>query len=122
MSETPEAKRLTIVFKDYGRTTRSFAQLLEVSQSSIIRMMKGTQPITQDVTRAVCYKLGYAAEWFIMGTGNKKKAKDEVKMVTEIKLLRVDYEMVLNKNRALEARMMAYEQELENLKKLISGK
>lgn len=119
MPQSPESKRLTIVFQDLDVSTLAFAKILEISQMSAIRMMKGTQPITFDVTRVICYKLGYSTEWFLLGTGRKKANKEDVKLVTEISLLRVDYEIVFNKNRSMEARMHAYESELEELKNMI---
>jgi transcriptional regulator with XRE-family HTH domain len=119
---TPEAKRLVIVFNEFGGSQTSFAALLGISQSSLSRMMDSRQPITNQVIKIICFKLGYSPEWFINGTGNKKASKDDVKLITEVSMLRVEMEIMLQKNILMDARMKAYENELDELKKTLQNR
>lgn len=91
---TPEAKRLNIVFKDYGGSQESFARLLGVTQGSVSRMLKGEYPITLKVAKAVCYKLGYEPKWFIIGEGKKKGIGDKPgKIITDIAEFKTDLDI-----------------------------
>ena len=113
-AKTPESKRLAIVFADYGGTQEGFAKLLETSRSNVMRMISGETPVSIKVIKIVCFKLGYSPEWFIMGTGPKKsKGQDGTKLVTEVQLLRTEMDIMLNKNKQLEARMKAYEDKVK---------
>lgn len=111
---TPEAQRLRIVYKDFqkansGANMRDFAAAIGSDQSTLSRMMNGKRDINLAVTRGVCYKLGYSVAWFINKTGDKKIFGEDVKLVTEIQLLRQDYEIVYQTLQRLEARMKSYE-------------
>lgn len=113
---TPDAKRLIIVIEESGYDQKSFAAAAKVGQASVSRMVNGTQPIPLRVVKFVCYNLGYSPEWFVNGTGNKKKRSDDVKLVSEINMLRVEMNIMLAKNKMLEARMKSYEDELKDIK------
>lgn len=109
-----DAKRLAIVYSDYkkanpGHAMRDFAAAIDSDQSSISRMINGKREINLAVIRGVCFKLGYSVAWFINNKGNRKDANDEVKLVTEIQLLRQDYMIVYQTLQRLEARMKSYE-------------
>lgn len=98
MAITPQVKRLIIVYNDHLKATPggsqiTFANLVNMSQSTVSRMLRGQYPINRTMTDAVCFKLGYSPEWFIKGNGDKK-AKKETNMLTEIQMLRAEYEIV----------------------------
>lgn len=110
-----DAKRLGIVYGDYkkanpGHAMRDFAKAIDSDQSSISRMITGKRDINLAVIRGVCFKLGYSVAWFINNTGKPRDKGDDVKLVTEIQLLRQDYMIVYQTLQRLEARMKSYEQ------------
>eukprot|EP01037_Dinobryon_pediforme_P011464 gene11464-11556_t len=80
-------------------------------------MCKGEQDINFSVIRAICIDLGYSSEWFLLGTGDKKRKGNEAKLVTEIQMLRAELDISQKLNMKLQARMTGIELEYELLKK-----
>ena len=116
MAETPESRRLALVVKDYGKSVRAFARFAEVHESHIRLMIKGDADLNYKVIRAVCLKLDYSADWFILGVGNKKRKGQEAKLITEIQMLRMELDIITKLNLKLQARMSGVELEYSNLK------
>jgi transcriptional regulator with XRE-family HTH domain len=117
---SPEAKRLAIVLEDFPGSMREFSALVGIHYSTISRMLKGDREISIELIKAVCFKLGYSAGWFITGTGNKKSEGDEVKLITEISMLRTEMEIMLAKNNVMESRLKTLEGLLETQTNIIS--
>ena len=122
--ETPktlpgEAKRLNQIIEEFGGTYKDFAKLIPVSESAVSYWANGKRAIPSYAIKAICFRLGYAMEWFIFGTGPRKAKREDVKLITEVKELRAEMQMMLQENRAMKARMIAYEKDLEELKALI---
>jgi transcriptional regulator with XRE-family HTH domain len=113
---TPEAKRLAIVFSEYEGPQLAFCKVLTISQSTLSKMLNSIYPVTLPVIKAVCNKLGYSPEWFINGKGEKKRKPGDVKLLTEIAMLRTEMDIMLQLNMRLQARMESYELELEKTK------
>lgn len=112
---TPEVKRLRIVYDEYlksnaGENMHDFAKIFDLNQSSISRIMNGKWEMGFNVVKVVCYKLGYSPSWFINGTGNKKIAGDQTKLVTEIGMLRVELDIMQQEILKMKARMKSYEE------------
>eukprot|EP01040_Poterioochromonas_malhamensis_P021059 gene21059-25314_t len=80
-------------------------------------MCKGEQDINFSVISAICIDLGYSSEWFLLGTGDKKRKGNEAKLVTEIQMLRAELHISQKLNMKLQARMTGIELEYELLKK-----
>ncbi|HEY4326148.1 MAG TPA: helix-turn-helix transcriptional regulator [Mucilaginibacter sp.] len=111
---SPEAKRLSVVFKDYGGTQKSFAEILDVTQGSVSRMLKSEYPITLKVAKAVCYKLGYTPDWFLRGEGPKKnKGEKACKLIMDISELKTDIDIVNTRIDILASRLKYTEDLLE---------
>lgn len=106
----PIAKRLReILMNDFGDNQSAFSKEIGMSQPSISRVINGDRPVSQRIIDRVCKKLGYSADWFINGKGTKKAKGDNVKLVTELSMLRAEYNILLNRVDRLEARMKGYE-------------
>lgn len=116
MPATPQSRRLGVVQKDFQGSVPAFAKMIGVSVRSVQRMIIGEQEINYTVISAVCLKLGYSPEWFILGTGNKKLKGDEGKLVTEIQMLRAEIDITANLNLRLQARLTGVEHEHGELK------
>ena len=116
MNQSPESKRLAIVLAEFEGGQEAFAKTVKVDQSSISRMINGKRELSLKVIKGVCYALGYSPEWFINGTGSKKKRPDDVKLITEISMLRAEMDIMLQMNKRLQARMDGYENELNLVK------
>ncbi len=99
MPITAQVKRLMIVYNDYLKehpegSQITFAKLVNMSQSTVSRMLNGEYPINRRMTDAVCLKLGYSPDWFIRGLGEKKVEPDTTRLITEIQILRAEYDIV----------------------------
>lgn len=106
---TDESKRLLIVFEDCKkagtvRNATEFAKLIGTDQGNYSKMVNGKKPLNYMVIKNVCYKLGYNPAWFINGEGRRKTEKEEVKMVTEIQMLRTEIDILSNRIKRVEAR------------------
>ena len=87
---TEEAMRLNVVLKIWKRIKRLGA-CLGISHTKLFRMLNGTQRVTFDVIKAVCFKLGYSVNWMVAGVGPKKlKTNPNVKIVTDIAQFRTE--------------------------------
>ncbi|QTE37527.1 helix-turn-helix domain-containing protein [Mucilaginibacter gossypii] len=118
-----EAARLNIIFKDYNGTQEDFAKEFGLGQSMINQMLKGHKKISVKVAKTICFKWGYSAAWFFTGVGPKKEKTDkESKLITEISMLRVENDILVKKVQMLDARMQAYEKEINEVKKLLSSR
>jgi plasmid maintenance system antidote protein VapI len=110
-----EAKRLNIVYMDCKKAktasnTTELAAILEVDQSAISRMLNGVYPLNYTVAKNVCMKLGYSPQWFFTGKGDMKVSDKDVKLITEIKTLRAEINILEQALKRMEARMKAYEE------------
>lgn len=115
---TDQAKRLNIVFKEFDGAIRPFASVLGISPTSAHRMLNGKQPITFEVLKAVCYKMGYNADWMLSGTGQKKqKAGDRGKIITDIAMFQTELQIVNARVDVLNARLKYYDEQLLERKK-----
>ena len=107
----PIAKRLRdILLNDFEGNQSTFSKAIGMSQPSVSRVINGDRPVSQRIIDGVCKKLGYSADWFINGKGAKKVKGADVKLVTELSMLRTEYNILLNRVERLEARMKAYEE------------
>lgn len=120
MTETPQSRRLQIVFKDIGKSQRKFAAIFGISNTSIVRMLKGEQDINYTVIYNTCIKLGYSPTWLLLGTGDKKLKGNEAKLITEIQTLRMELDINAKLNMKLQARLTGIEREHEELKSQVS--
>lgn len=115
MLESPLVKRLNIVFNDfmrgkrYGNGLAPFAEALGSSKTTIHAMLKGEREVSSTVILGVCMNLGYSSEWFIKGTGDKKTAEKEAKLLTEISALKTKIDIMSARIDVMQARMKAYE-------------
>jgi len=113
---TPEAKRLRIVYEECKaaglvRNSSEFAEVLGIDQGSYSKMSNGIYPVNFLVVKNICYKLGYSPAWFINGEGRRKTDKEDVKLVTEVSMLRSEIDIIKNLYLKLQARMAGYEKE-----------
>lgn len=106
---SPEAKALKIVFNEFGGPQKSFAELLEVDQSTVSKMMSGKLSVPFHIMRSICFKLGYSPEWLFTMKGNKKSKGSEVKLVTEVSMLRVEIDLIRAELNVLKERLKYYE-------------
>lgn len=94
MIDKKAAGRLKLIYKDFDGNQIDFAKLLGISQSSVSRMMAGEQPITLDVIKELQTKLGYDPMWIVNGTGPAKMQEQKTSLITDIKNLHAEIELL----------------------------
>src|ERR1700759_2424795 len=109
MTDDGIVKRLKIIVKEHGGQL-ALANLIGVDQGFISKVINKKQEVSYYLIRKLCFQLKYSPEWLILGTGDKKINKpDSAKLITEIQMLRTEVDI-------LQARMRAFEMEVNELK------
>lgn len=105
---SPILKRLHLVVHEYLKENPEanqsrFAEAVGISQGALSHTLKGDPgyPVGKKIINGVCLKLGYSAEWFLNGTGDKKAAKTNT--LVEIQMLRAEIAVMRNELERLKA-------------------
>src|ERR1700739_5070734 len=109
MTDDGIVKRLKIIVKEHGGQL-ALANAIGVDQGFISKVINRKQEMSYYLIRKLCFQLKYSPEWLILGTGEKKINKpDSAKLITEIQMMRTELDI-------LQARMRAFELELDELR------
>src|ERR1700759_5516782 len=109
MTDDGIVKRLKIIVKEHGGQL-ALANAIGVDQGFISKVINKKQEVSYYLIRKLCFQLKYSPDWLILGTGEKKVNKpDSAKLITEIQMLRTEVDI-------LQARMRAFEIELQEIK------
>jgi|SRR5579863_774928 len=99
MTLSDEAKKLRIIYDESKaaglcKNSIEFSKLIKIDQAEFSRMVNGKYPVTYKVVKNVCHILGYSPAWIILNEGKRKISKEDVKLVTEISMLRTENEIM----------------------------
>jgi hypothetical protein len=120
---SPMVKRLFVIMNEgeNGKpySAKSFGKKLNMSDTAVLNFINGEVKKTSRIISDVPAVFGYASEWWLHGTGPKKKGPEQRFTINDIKELSAEINLVKNLNLRLQSRMDSYEKEIQELKKRI---
>jgi transcriptional regulator with XRE-family HTH domain len=114
MPEDPIIKRIRLIIKEHGGQNK-LAKIINVDQGFISRVANGKYEVTMHLIRPLV-NMGYAPEWLLLGTGEKKKEKDGKKLITEIASLMDEIELMDKRLKLQEERFKYLDKEILAMK------
>jgi len=121
---SPMVKRLFVIMHEgeNGKpyTTADLAKKLNISTQGVRDFISGAAKSSR-IIKEVPKTLGYSSEWWLHGTGPKRKDAEKRLSITDIQEVLAQFELTKNLNLKLQARMDAYEKENEDLRNRIAA-
>jgi hypothetical protein len=114
MPEDPIIKRIRLIIKEHGGQNK-LSKIINVDQGFISRVVNCKYDVTMHLIRPLV-NMGYAPEWLLLGTGEKKKEKDGKKLITEIASLMDEIELMDKRLRLQEERFKYLDKEISAMK------
>jgi transcriptional regulator with XRE-family HTH domain len=114
MPEDPIIKRIRLIIKEHGGQNK-LAKIINVDHGFISRVANGKYEVTMHLIRPLV-NMGYAPEWLLLGTGEKKKEKDGKKLITEIASLMDEIELMDKRLKLQEERFKYLDKEILAMK------
>lgn len=111
-----EAKQLKVFRKSENMSQDEFGAKTGVDGTTVSKYENGRLIIPIDYVRTLHEKLNMSFQWFFTGKGSKKHTADKANLVTDMKTLMTNQELLYNQVESLKADLVKLHRDFHDLK------